>query len=201
MSKFLTQVPTTATFRIVDRVAAGVCLLTVALLPVAHGALAFGLTSFYVALQSGILHTGRVLGYEFPTSIRYATTGLGLGVCLSVHAFVRVLNEGIYLEYVGGRSILTTLDGVVVGLAHVVVPLAAVLHSWGVPPTDPVPPMLLAATEVSAVALLHEAVVLAEDRTLEGPRLLGVWASCVVSVMAWVFLMETLNRLLAPSRD
>lgn len=185
---------TTPAARVADRVAAGLCALGALLYPFVYGVRTVGLAGFYLALQSGVLHAVRVVGYEFAASVRYITVGLAFGVCLSIHAFLRALRADADLEYVGGAPVTRTVHGVVVGLNHVVVPLTALVHLRGVPPVNPLWPMLLVAAEVSAIALLHE-LVAPDPRDLAerngGARLL---LSSIVSSAAWTLFFETIDR-------
>lgn len=206
MDRFFSPLAVDATpaARIVDRVAAGLCLCGALLYPFVYGApLAFGMVGFYVALQSGTLHAVRfVAERQFPPSARFATAGVAMGLCFSLHAFMRGLQPGAYLEYVGGPPVTSVVHGIVVGLNHVVVPLAALVHLRGAPPVHPLWPMLLVLVEVTAVALLHELVVtdvVARDVD-DGRTKAQLLISSAGSAAAWTLLLETLNRFFVARR-
>ena len=207
MSEFWTKTSgSTFTSRVVDRVVAGLCLLGALLYPFTYGlALTFASMGFYVCVQSGLLHAVRVFReYEFPPTLRFATPGLAIGAMLSIHAFLRALHGDSYLEYVGGPPVTDVVHGVVVGLNHVVVPLASLVHLRQIPIVNPLWPMLLVAVEVAAVALLHELLVPAEPpRQLDDSRSkVQLLITTSVSAVAWTLLFETINRFFfAPQRS
>lgn len=198
---FFTPVPTTPTSRVVDRVAAGVCLIGVVMLPISYGLLSLGLASFYAALQSFALHAVRVNGYTFPESLRYATTGLAFGMCLSLHAVTRAFHNEKYLEYVGGPVVEGVVQGVTVSLDHIVVPVFALLHLRGAGVIDPLVPMFYVAVEASVIALVHELVSTSQPRQLEdgGSKVLLLVEAAAASA-GWVLLFETLNRVFFATR-
>lgn len=206
MDRFFSRLSVDATpaARIADRVAAGLCLCGALLYPFVYGVpLTFGLFGFYLALQSGTLHAVRFAAErEFPPSVRFATAGVAMGVCFSVHAFLRGFQPDAHLEYVGGPPVTSVVHGVVVGLNHGVVPLAALVHLRGAPPVHPLWPMLLAIVEVTAVALLHELVV--PDTVVreldEGRQKAQLLISAAGSAAAWTLLFETLNRFFVARR-
>lgn len=193
VGRLTTPLRTTSTTRTVDRVAAGLCFVTAVLLPINYGVLALGLSSFYLAAQSGVLHAVRLLDRQFPPSVRYAVSGIAFGVCFSLHAFVRALHSDVYLEHLGGPAVVTTGHAVVVGLSHVVVPLVSVVHLRGsVVPA--VLPMAVAAVELAVITALHELVSNDQPRELTPPKLVQLLLSCIVSSSAWILLFETINR-------
>lgn len=196
MSALLRKVTTTVPSRIGERVTAGLCAAGALLMLFSYGTLSFGLVAFYVALQSGTLHALRVFGYEAPTSVRYATTGLAMGICLWLHLFVRAFHGDSYLEHIGGPPVSTATHGVIVGLNYALVPLASLLHVFRAPDVPPAAPMLLALTELAAIALAHEFVAADQPRQVEGTRLLQLFLASLASVASWVLLLETANRLI-----
>ena len=191
----LSSTPTT---RIVNQVAAGLCFFGALLYPAVYGIpMTFGLLGFYVALQSGVLHTTRfAIARELPASLRFATAGISMGVCLSVHAFVRFVRSEAHLEYIGGPPITTVAHGVTVGLNHVVIPLASLVHLRGIGLVHPLRPILLASVEISVVALLHEWTVAdsAPRALVEGSAKAQTLILAAVSAGAWALLFETVNR-------
>jgi len=204
-SSFFTPVvdPSPAS-RIADRVVAGLCLLGATLYPFVYGLpITLGLVGFYVAVQSGVLHAVRFAAErQFPPTVRLATAGLAMGVCFSVHAFVRALQGDVYLEYIGGPPVEQLVHGVVVGLDHVVVPLASLVHLRGVPAVNPLWPMLLVSVEIAGVALLHELLVPVDVvRRIDDGRVKGqLLLSAATSAAAWTLLFETINRFFVVAR-
>lgn len=194
MGDFFVQAETTPTSRIVDRVAAGVCLLGALLLPFVHGVATLGQLSFYVAAQSGVLHAVRVAGYDVLPAVRYATAGLALGACFSLHGVLRLVHSERYLEYAGGPPLATAVDGVVVVLDHVVMPLATAVHIRRAPVTNPLTPVLVVVAELAVVALVHDLVPSDGLRDLNGPQQLQLLVAHAASASAWVLLLDTLNR-------
>ena len=204
MNVFTPVIDLTPASRIADRVVAGLCLLGALLYPFRYGvSLTFGMLGFYVAIQSGVLHAVRFAAERhFPPTVRFATAGLAMGVCFSVHAFVRGVHGDAYSEYVGGPPVEELVDGVVIGLNHVVIPLASLVHLRGVPVVNPFWPMLLTTVELAAVALLHELLV--PDHVVrvvdDGVRKGRLFLSVAISAAAWTLLFETLNRFFFSGR-
>ena len=115
-----------------------------------------------------------------------------------MHSFVRAFHGDSYLEYVGGPPLETLSHRMIVGIVYVLSPLLSLLHVWQAPLVNPVIPMIIGATELSVVALLHDAVADDMFRELPGSQLSSVFLASIGIVAAWVLLLETLNRFFMP---
>lgn len=185
------------TLRISNRVGGGLALAGAILSIALYGSLAFGLVAFYVSLQSGILHAFSVMGsYTASATLRYATTGLALGACLTLHGTLRIGYSDAYLEHIGGPPLESPLQTGAMIVNHLLVPLFAILHVWRAPVVNPVWPMLFAALELGFITLAHDFLA-PEDVERPDGRVIQIYASSVVACAAWVLLMETANRFFA----
>lgn len=184
--------------RIIDMTAVGLCILSVISVPAIYGRLAFGQVAFYVSIQSAALHFVRIFGYEFPITVRYANAGLALGICLTLHAFTRGFHGDSYLHYVGGTTLDTLGHRYIVGLVYAAVPLVSVVHVWMAPLVNVLLPMLVAATELAVIVLLHNSVSNDQARQILPEQQVMLYTASVVSVMAWILLLETMNRFFLP---
>ena len=200
---FTPAAPISPRTRIAHGVGAVLCVLSIASLFGRLGVLAFGMQALTFALVSGGLHASRVAGYAAPAVVRVATVGVGLGACLSLHAFVRAAHRDAYIEHIGGPPVLANgADAFMVLAAYVLAPLASTLHAIGTPFLNPAWPMATASVQVTFVASVHELVVAADTvRVLQDADVLVVLLWTIVSVSAWVLVIDVVLRLMATKRD
>jgi hypothetical protein len=174
-----------------------VCLISVFLALMLYGTLAFGLTAFYFALQSGLLHFAHALEWKTWSTVRHAVAALGIGPCLLMFAFMRGFHTNVYLEHIGGLPGSNFADIIYMFVAHGAAPLLGILHVFRAPQVNPVLPMLLAAAEVSYVTITHGLIAQNRiERVLEpGWDVFILYAVSLASAAFAALLTETAVRV------